>query len=131
MDRRLFCAALVAVSATPLLSSSALAAQHADYSDEAFEAAKAAGRPILIDVWASWCPTCKAQGFVFDELLKEPKYDNLLVLRVDFDNQGKIVRSFKAPGQSTLIVYKGADETGRSVGDANPNSIRTLIDSAY
>lgn len=131
MDRRLFCTALLGISLVPLIATQSLAAQHADYTDEAFEAAKSAGRPILIDVWASWCPTCKAQGIVFDALLKEPKYDNLLVLRVDFDNQGKIVRQFQAPGQSTLIVYNGAAETGRSVGDANPNSIRALLDSAY
>ena len=132
MNRRALLSMSAAVVLLPLSAmTAALAAERVDYTDEAFNAAKASGRPILVDVWASWCPTCKAQHFVFQDLFKDDKYKNLLVLKVDFDAQDDIVRRFKAPGQSTLIVYKGDQELGRSVGDTNPNTIRALIDSAY
>jgi thioredoxin 1 len=37
----------------------ALAAQTVPYTPEAFEAAMAAGKPILVEIHASWCPVCK------------------------------------------------------------------------
>ena len=38
------------------------------------------------------------------------------------------MKAFGARMQSTLIAYKGATETGRSVGDTNPASIAALLD---
>jgi thiol-disulfide isomerase/thioredoxin len=29
-----------------------------EFTMAAFKAAQKAGKPILVDVWASWCPTC-------------------------------------------------------------------------
>jgi thioredoxin 1 len=36
----------------------------------------------------------------------------------------------KATSQSTMIVYQGETEKGRSVGDTNPASIEALLDGA-
>jgi thioredoxin 1 len=36
----------------------------------------------------------------------------------------------KATSQSTLIVYKGETEKGRTVGDTNAASIEALLDQA-
>ena len=118
-------------SATLLMSFVAFAAQAAetqDYNAKAFAAAQAAGRPILVDIWASWCPTCKAQQPILGELEKQDKFKNLLVFRVDFDSQKDAVKAFGARMQSTLITFKGAAETGRSVGDTNAASIASLLD---
>jgi thioredoxin 1 len=52
------------------------------------------------------------------------------VIHVDFDAQKDAVRKFGALMQSTLIVFKGGRETGRSVGDTNPDSIAALLDKA-
>jgi len=52
-----------------------------------------------------------------------------LILRVDFDSQKDIVRTFSASSQSTLIAFHGTRETGRSVGDTNPDSIAKLMRS--
>jgi thioredoxin 1 len=52
------------------------------------------------------------------------------VIHVDFDAQKDAVRKFGAQMQSTLIVFKGGKETGRSVGDTNPDSIAALLDKA-
>jgi thioredoxin 1 len=118
-------------SATLLMSLVAFAAQAAetqDYNAKAFAAAQAAGRPILVEIHASWCPTCKAQLPILGELEKQDKFKNLLVFRVDFDSQKGAVKAFGARMQSTLITFKGAVETGRSVGDTNAASIASLLD---
>ena len=92
--------------------------------------AQSAGKPILVDVFAPWCPTCKAQQKVLAALKDKPAYDALVVFKVDYDNQGDAVKSFNARQQSTLIAYKGAAETGRSVGDTDPQSIEALLMTA-
>jgi thiol:disulfide interchange protein len=47
-------------------SLAALAGQPFDTS--AFQQAQAAGKPILVDVTASWCPTCKVQRPIVQEI---------------------------------------------------------------
>ena len=93
------------------------------FSAEAFKAAQAAGSPILIEIHADWCPTCKAQKPILDELTAAPKFKDLKIFRVDFDAQKAVVKRFRAQMQSTLIVFKGRPEQGRSVGDTRQASI--------
>jgi thioredoxin 1 len=122
---------IVLASITLLMGFAPFAAQAAetqDYTAKAFAAAQAAGKPILVEIHASWCPTCKAQVPILGELEKQDKFKNLMVFRVDFDSQKDAVKAFGARMQSTLITFKGAVETGRSVGDTNAASIAGLLD---
>ncbi len=78
-------------------------------------------------VHASWCPTCKAQKPILDELVAAARFRDLVCFVVDFDAQKDAVRYFGARMQSTLIVFKGATETGRSVGDTARSSLDALL----
>ena len=98
------------------------------FTAQAFRAAQDAGKPILVEIHASWCPTCKAQIPILSELTALPKFKDLVILRVDFDDQKDEVRNFGARVQSTLIVFKGAKEVGRSVGDTDRGTIAALLD---
>ena len=117
--------AVVAMSAATF---SAHAAQIVNYNAKTFAAAQAAGKPILVEIHATWCPTCKAQVPILGNLEKQDKFKNLTVFHVDFDSQKDAVRAFGARVPSTLITFKGGTETGRSVGDTNPASIAALLD---
>ena len=64
------------------------------------------------------------------QLTREPQFNNLVVFKVDFDNQKADVRALKAQQQSTLILYKGESEKGRKVGDTDEKSITALVNSA-
>lgn len=100
------------------------------YSDQAFKAAQASGQPILVEIHAGWCPTCKAQKPIIDKLASDQKFKDLKIFRVDFDDMKPTVQAFGAKMQSTLIVFKGAKETGRSVGDTKEASIASLLDKS-
>ena len=100
------------------------------FSADAFKAAQAAGSPILVEIHADWCPTCKAQRPILDKLTAVPKFKDLKIFRVDFDAQKPAVKEFGAQMQSTLIVFKGAAEQGRSVGDTKEASIAALLDKS-
>ena len=113
---------------TCVIAFAAQAAEKVNYDAKSFAAAQAAGRPILVEIRASWCPTCKAQEPILGNLEKHDRFRNLLVVLVDFDSQKEAVKAFGARMQSTLIAFKGSVETGRSVGDTNETSIATLLD---
>jgi thioredoxin-like negative regulator of GroEL len=108
--------ALAVAAGTLVASAGAALAQHVPFTTAAFEAAQAAGRPILVDVYAPWCPTCRAQEPVIERLTAQPAYSDLVVFRVDFDGQKDALRRFGAQRQSTLIAFRGREETGRNVG---------------
>jgi thiol-disulfide isomerase/thioredoxin len=106
----------------------ALAAAPQPFNEKAFAQAQQAGKPILIVIHASWCPTCKAQKPILSELAAEPKFKELAYFVIDFDGQQDLVKRFGAQKQSTLIAFRGATEEGRSVGDTNARSIAALLD---
>jgi thioredoxin 1 len=95
-----------------------------------FDSLLKAGKPILVMIHASWCPVCKAQEPIIDALLKEPQYQKINALRVDFDSQKNIVREFHATYQSTLIVFDKGKEMDRSTGDTTKTGIAALLDQA-
>jgi len=131
LSRRLFNGTmLVGALATAGFSSSVWADATVPFTAEAFKAAQASGSPILVEIHADWCPTCKAQKPILDRLTAEPKFKDLKVFRVDFDSMKPVVKQFKVQMQSTLIVFKGSIERGRSVGDTKQASIEALLDKS-
>jgi thiol-disulfide isomerase/thioredoxin len=100
------------------------------FDAKAFEAAQSAGKPILLEVHAPWCPTCKAQAPILSRLSKEPKFNEMVRFNIDFDSQKALLRQFGVQQQSTLIVFKGKREAGRSTGDTNAGSIEALLGKA-
>jgi len=131
LTRRFLTGALIAgvlAMAAPFVPVSASTA--VPFSAEAFKAAQAAGSPILVEIHADWCPTCKAQKPILDKLTSAAKFKELKIFRVDFDGMKPVVKEFGAQMQSTLIVFKGSTEQGRSVGDTREASIETLLDKS-
>jgi thiol-disulfide isomerase/thioredoxin len=100
------------------------------FQQSRFDALQQQGKPVLVWIHADWCPTCRAQGKVLDELLPMPDLKGLTVLRVDFDSQKPLVQSFRAQRQSTFILFKGGKEIGRSLGDTRRDSILALLKQA-
>jgi thioredoxin len=117
------------VLAAMLLALPAFAAETVPFDQAHFAQAQHEGRPILVRIWASWCPTCAAQTPILEKLESAPAYKDLIVFTVDFDKQKDAVRAFRATEQSTLIGFKGAAETARSVGDTDEKSIAKLLRS--
>src|SRR5215470_17884340 len=114
-------------AASTALITPAFAVDPQAFDARAFAQARKAGKPIFVAIHASWCPTCKAQKPILSELMADPKFKNLVYFVVDFESQKEAVKYFGARMQSTLITFKGATETARSVGDTEPSSIAALL----
>jgi thioredoxin 1 len=100
------------------------------FTTAALKAAQTAGKPILVDAYADWCPTCRKQAPTIDAMAKDPAFDKLVILRLDYDNQTAEKRALGITTQSTLIAFNGSKETGRSVGITDPEQIKALAKSA-
>jgi thiol-disulfide isomerase/thioredoxin len=97
------------------------------FDQASFDALIKAGKPTLVMVHADWCTTCRAQEPVVSNLLKAPDFSGVTALRVDFDTQKDVVKYFNVVQQSTLILFKGGREVGRSTGDTRKESIEALL----
>jgi len=111
-----------------VLAASANAGQ--PYNATAFQEAQKAGKTILLHITAPWCPTCKAQAPILAKLSSMPKFKDMVRFNIDFDTQKDLLRKFNVRVQSTMIVFKGKQEVGRSSGDTNAASIERLLEKS-
>lgn len=112
-----------------VLTTSTVAWAGQPFDAKAFRAAQAAEKPILIDVSAPWCPTCKQQRPIIQQI--ENEKPGLVVYEVDFDTAKDVLKQFRAQYQSTLILFKGKKELARSTGETDPAAIHALIAKAF
>lgn len=106
------------------------AVEYRSFTSEAFAQAQAAGQPILVEVHADWCPTCRAQAPAIRRAAAASEFEDLVVFTLDFDRQTAERRALGVRAQSTLIAFRGRAETGRSVGDTDPSRIGALLRTA-
>ena len=100
------------------------------YSAAALQAAQKAGLPVLVDVHADWCPTCRAQDPSVAAISRDPAFAKLTILKLDFESQATERRALGVSKQSTLIAYHGGRERARATGIVDPGQIRALAAAA-
>jgi thioredoxin 1 len=112
----------------PALAQTPVAAQK--FTPAAFAAAQAAGKSVIIEVSAPWCPTCRTQKPILQSLLARPEFKDVALMEIDFDSQKAALTQLKVSAQSTLIAFKGTAETARSVGETRAPEIEKLFKTA-
>jgi thiol-disulfide isomerase/thioredoxin len=116
-------------AALSLFASIAGALTVVPYSAAALAAAQKAGQPVVLQFHATWCPTCKAQDKVFESLKSDPAL-NLTLMQADYDTEKALEREMKITAQSTLVVFRGATERARVVGETDPARLKALLGRA-
>jgi thioredoxin 1 len=127
--RRLLIAGFVlgALGIAPVLASSSL---FQPYKKESFETALKAAKPVLVHVHAEWCPTCKKQEQVFNDLAKSGVFAKLTPIRVNFDTDSDFKKSYGVNNQSILLVFKGGKEVARSGGVTDATKLAEFVTEA-
>jgi thioredoxin 1 len=105
----------------------AVAAEFKPFDRATFDAAQKAGRPILVEVQAWWCPVCASQSKTIKATVIAPAYAKLLVLRINYDKQKSEWQAFAVQKQSTLITFKGGRELGRVSYITDKAKIQALL----
>lgn len=97
------------------------------YTQAKLDALNQSGQPVLVAIHADWCSTCKTQERILQELLPQPEFNRIKLLRMDFDQQRESVRAFGVQYQSTLIAFKDGREVGRMTAEMSPVRIAELL----
>lgn len=100
------------------------------FTEQAWQELQAQGQIILVDISADWCPTCKVQEKILNAYFNENPDSKIKLLNVNFDTQKEWVTYFKAPRQSTLLIYKGSERKWFSVAETNKDKIFNILKDA-
>lgn len=78
-----------------------------------FKSVTESGR-VLLDFWAEWCPPCRMQSPVVDEIAEENP--DIKVGKVNVDEQPELAAAFEVENIPTLIIFKEGQTSGVLVG---------------
>ena len=120
---RTFLLSIVAVLTALGFSSNAFAKSNAQFgfmnwNTAEFEEAVANGDRVIVSVWATWCPSCRAQRKTLSALLDGGDYGDVKVFGVEFDDPTapQMIGSHSIlPGdpyatKTTLIFFNGGEQ---------------------
>jgi thiol-disulfide isomerase/thioredoxin len=85
------------------------------------------GRPVLLNLWATWCVPCRQEMPALDRLQAKFAKSGLLVLPLSIDRRGApAVRKFyRDLGLAALAVY--VDRSGEAAGDLGAAGVPTTL----
>ena len=79
---------------------------------------------VLVDFHAVWCGPCRMQGPIVEEIAEEN--ENVIVGKVNVDDEGEIAQRFGIVSIPTLLVFKNGELVKKFVGLQNK---QTLLDA--
>ena len=71
--------------------------------------------PVVLDLWAPWCPPCRLIAPIMADLAAEFA-GRITVAKLDTDQNPRTQAMLGVQGIPTLIVFKDGREVGRLVG---------------
>jgi thioredoxin 1 len=96
------------------------------YEPRSFEEALAAG-PVVVHVFATWCPVCRAQKPILAALAKDQALAGARFVTVDFDKDREFLRTYRVGNQSVILLFKDGQEAVRLIGITEADVIRARL----
>ncbi|MEV1328235.1 thioredoxin family protein [Micromonospora costi] len=96
-------------------------------TDDSFaETVLAAERPVVVDVWAEWCPPCHAISRSLGELAEEFA-GQLTIATLNSDENPETTRRYQVMSLPTLLVFRRGELVGSIVGSRPKNHLRQAL----
>jgi len=85
--------------------------------------------PILVDLWAAWCPPCLVVAPVLEQVVQESAGALALAkVEVDEGNNMKLAGRYQARGFPTVILFRDGEEQGRFTGAQSLGFVREFVE---
>lgn len=97
------------------------------YQPQAFAELLRGPEPVLVEIYASWCPTCLAQQKAFRALSSRGQLPHIRYVRVDFDRDRDFVSRYRVEGTGLLIFFDEGREIARAGGLVMPEDIDRFL----
>jgi thioredoxin 1 len=82
--------------------------------------------PVVVDFWAPWCGPCKAIAPILEELAGT--YDgDIVVAKLNVDNNPKVANSLGIQGLPTIIGFKAGAAANRALGAMPKNKLNDFF----
>jgi thioredoxin 1 len=131
MQRRNF---LILAAIIGLAAPTAFADEPAAYSEELVAAELAAGKTVLVDFSASWCPSCQTQGRLIETLRAEnPAYDQAITFfEADWDTyqDSPLAVKYGVTHRGSLIVLRGDAVIAQTSTHSTKDALKAMLDTA-
>ena len=93
---------------------------------EMFQKALEGDKPVLVDFWAPWCGYCRRIGPAYDKLAEQFQ-DELVLAKVNVDEEGVLAEQEKIEVLPTLVLYRGGQAIGSMVAPESKAMIENFI----
>ena len=113
-----------------LLGSGGSFAAEQNFDRASFDKLVADGKPVVVNFYADWCPTCKAQQVSVTALANDPRLKDLTIFKADYDKEKELKKLLRVSSQSTFVVFKAGKEVERSTGQTKKEAIDALFSKA-
>ena len=83
--------------------------------------------PVLVDMWAAWCGSCRMIGPVVEELAGT--YQGKMKMgKLNVDDHPQVAAEHRIMNIPTLLLFKGGKEVDRIVGVVPKEELARRID---
>lgn len=100
-----------------------------EYDAERFNELMARGEPVLVETYASWCPTCLLQHKALETLHENGDAPTMRAIRVDYDRDSEFITKHGFSSTGMMVIFQQGRQITRASGLVTADQIDAFLNS--